>query len=227
LELIVAASYVATVIADADGRRWARAVAWLGFALAMQLHVGAEAMGLEIGWFSYYMMLTAWVFLLPARFVHSLATLFAWPGRWVTRVLSDWDAETDADKAWSTTAPIVLGVAFVVVVVGHSLDLPGALVAACVAVGGVGAASLWAASRVGHATARKTLLGLASAAAVMWIAVNVSDVRFDYYRYLGGDLRRREQPAAALEAYIKAERYAPPGKSRKKDIQQLKSQLGR
>jgi hypothetical protein len=59
----------------------------------------------------------------------------------------------------------------------------------------------------------------------MWIAVNVSEVRFDYYRFLGGDLRRREQPEAALDAYIKAERHSPPGKSRQKDIDALKAQL--
>lgn len=226
LELVVAASYVVAVVADRTGAPWARWFSWVGFALAMQLHVGAEAMGLEIGWFSYYMMLTACVFLLPARMVHSLSTLFAWPARLVTSALADWDAEGAADKAWSITAPLLLGVSFVVLVVGHSLDLPGAQAAAIAAAVGFGLVGVIAISRVGHGPVRRALLGLAGAAAVMWIAVNVSEVRFDYYRYLGGDLRRRQQPEAALEAYLSAERYAPPGQSRKKDIDALKQQLG-
>lgn len=227
LEAFVAFAYLASVLADSSRARWPRVVAWLGFLLAMQLHVGAEAMGLEIGWFSYYMMLLACVFLLPAHLVTALATLFAWPARFVMRQLADWDADTDAQKAWSLTTPIVLGVAFVVGVVSHSLDLPGSLAAGLVAAVIVVAALVATFRDTGHAEARRTLIGLATAAAVMWIAVNVSEVRFDYYRFLGGDLRRREQPEAALNAYLKAERYAPPGKSRQKDIDALKAQLDR
>lgn len=231
LELTVALAYPVSVIADRSDKAWPRVMAWIGFAFAMQLHVGAEAMGLEIGWFSYYMMLTACVFLLPARFVRALATLFAWPSRLATRLLADWNAETDADKAWSTTTPLLLGSALVVGVVGVSLDLPGSTFAALttaviVALVIVSMLRGGVAQQGRHARVRQTLLGLAGAAAVMWIAVNVSEVRFDYYRFLGGDLRRREQPEAALDAYLKAERYSPAGKSRKKDIDALRGSLG-
>ncbi len=227
LEALLAACYLVAVTADQSRKTWPRTMAWLGFALAMQLHVGAEAMGLEIGWFSYYMMLLACVFLLPATFVQALATLFAWPSRALLRLLADWDAETDAETSWSTTTPMILGTACVVGVVGYSLDLPGSQVGALSAAAIVGAVVGAGFHRTGHAAARRTMLGLGASAAVMWIAVNVSSVRFDYYRFLGGDLRRREQPEAALDAYLKAERYAPPGESRKKDIDALKQQLGR
>jgi hypothetical protein len=65
------------------------------------------------------------------------------------------------------------------------------------------------------------------AAAVMWVAIAASPVRWDFYRYLGGDLARRDEPEGALAAYLHGERYAPPGQSRAEKIQKLRTQLGR
>jgi hypothetical protein len=61
----------------------------------------------------------------------------------------------------------------------------------------------------------------------MWVAIATSQARWDFYRFLGGDLKTRGEPAAALEAYERGERYAPKGQSRKGQIEALRKQLGR
>jgi hypothetical protein len=52
-------------------------------------------------------------------------------------------------------------------------------------------------------------------------------VRWDFYRYLGGDLSRRGEEQAALEAYVRGERYAPPGESRINQIRELRRKLAK
>jgi len=71
---------------------------------------------------------------------------------------------------------------------------------------------------------------LAAAAAAlattgMWLAIALSPVRWDFYRFLGGDLKRRGETAAALAAYEHAEQYAPAGVSRRARIIELRKQL--
>jgi hypothetical protein len=61
----------------------------------------------------------------------------------------------------------------------------------------------------------------------MWLAISSSNVRWDYYRYLGGDLLRRNELEAALRVYETGERYAPPGESRASQMEALRRQLGR
>ena len=55
----MALCYLVSVVQDRARSRWPRIVGAIGFALSVVLHVGAEAMGLEIGWFSSYMLLFA------------------------------------------------------------------------------------------------------------------------------------------------------------------------
>ena len=74
-------------------------VCTLGFGLAVVLHVGAEAMGLEIGWFSYYMLLLACCFLLPLPVVDRLATVFTWPARFLIRQTPRLEAQSRSRAA--------------------------------------------------------------------------------------------------------------------------------
>jgi hypothetical protein len=69
-------------------------------------------------------------------------------------------------------------------------------------------------------------LALGVAAVLMLSAIAVTEVRWDYYRFLGGDLQRRGESRAALSAYLKGERYAPAGSSRRNKIRQLQRELG-
>jgi hypothetical protein len=223
-ELSVAACYLAAVHQDRLRKPWLHALCMLGFAMAVVLHVGAEAMGLQIGWFSYYMLLLACCFLLPLPIVDRLATVFTWPARFVQRLISEWETESAPPKLPSLL--LALGCALLLTLVGKLIDLPGAL-EACALAGAalVGVTLLLLRGSQPH-DPRRYAVATAVAAALMWAAIAASPVRWDFYRYLGGDLSRRGEPEAALEAYLTGERYAPPGETRSKQIAQLRRKLG-
>jgi hypothetical protein len=227
IELTIAITYLVAVRADSTQARWPRRVALAGWILAMMLHVGAEAMELEIGWFSYYMMLFACAFLLPARVVDSLAMLLTLPASFVRTQLADLLASDPEKTGRGGTLAITAAVGVMLGLVGFQLDLPGAISAsiafAVVLAGAVVAISL----REGPAAPRSLALGAGAAAVLMWVAIATSQARWDFYRFLGGDLKTRGEAAAALEAYERGERYAPKGQTRKSQIEALRKQLGR
>ncbi len=225
IELAVALGYLLAVRQDVSPRRGLRVACTCAFGFAMTVHIGAEAMGLEIGWFSYYMMLLACAYLLPGQAVDRLATLITWPARFFATQLELEQAPTQ--QGARQTFGMALGTALVLAAVGHMLDLPGAQAACVIAAGALIALALFATARKQLAELRSAVISSAVAAALMWAAIAVSPVRWDFYRYLGGDLRRRHQPEAALTAYEKGERYAPKGDSRQDKINELKLQLGR
>jgi hypothetical protein len=111
------------------------------------------------------------------------------------------------------------------VMVGKLLDLPGAVPACSIAALALLAVAV--ASVRGKRDPRRHVAATVVAAAVMWLAIASSSVRWDFYRYLGGDLARRDEPEGALDAYVHGERYAPPGQSRAEKIRKLRTQLGR
>lgn len=225
IELTIALTYLVSVRADSSESRWPKRIALLGWVLAMMLHVGAEAMDLEIGWFSYYMMLFACAFLLPARAVDTLAHALTWPASFVRNQLADILQPAEPASVRAGTLAIAAAVAVMLGLVGMQLDLPGA-VPGCITAAAVLAVAVIVASVRGKAVeARPLVLGTGAAAALMWLAIANSEVRWDYYRFLGGDLKRRGEPAAALEAYERGERYAPHGKTRRDEIDSLRKQL--
>jgi hypothetical protein len=61
----------------------------------------------------------------------------------------------------------------------------------------------------------------------MWLAIVSSDVRWEYYRFAGGDHYRRGEYAEALRDYVKGERYAPEGETRQPRIDKLRTILSR
>jgi hypothetical protein len=115
----------------------------------------------------------------------------------------------------------------VLLAVAYLIDLPGAMGAAGVAVAGLIGVGALAALRGQAAYLRRLCLATGCAAALMWAAIGCSSVRWDFYRYLGGDLNRRGRSEAALEAFVKGERYAPKGESRRAKIEELRRQLGK
>lgn len=226
VELAIACGYFLAAVQDRPELRRFR---WLGvgaWALAMSLHVGAEAMGLDIGWFSYYMMLLACVLLLPLGAVDRLATLWTWPARALSAGLADFAGENEKLRGPVTLA-LAAAVGVVFGMIGHMLDLPGTLTACGLAALAMFAAVVVLVVRGDAAAARRWILASGGAAACMWLAITIGPARYEYYRFLGGDLRRRGEPAAALEAYLKAERYAREGESRADKIKELKQQLGK
>jgi hypothetical protein len=224
-ELTIALLYLLAVHQDRLQSRVPRVLCALGFALAIVLHVGAEAMGLQIGWFSYYMLALACCFLLPLPIVDRLATVFSWPARFLTRRALEWEAESP--RAPMPSLGLALGCALLLVLVGNMIDLPGAI-AACVLAGvALMLVTLWLLRDPRAPDPRRYALATALASALMWLAIAASPVRWDFYRYLGGDLSRRGEDEAALEAYVRGERYAPPGESRIKQIRELRRKLAK
>lgn len=187
----------------------------------LSFHLGAERMlVLEIGWFSYYMLLIVFVVFLPIEVLRPIGAAFSWPARFLAdRFGSDHeDADTgddeEADDAKDEPAAdarvwALLGAgALASVAVAVTLDLPGAtgagvLVGLVLVVGGV------LAVRKGRLRdARGWGLGALVAAVSMWLSITqLNDVRYDYYRFVGGDHRRRGEFEEALVAYEKANAY--------------------
>jgi hypothetical protein len=222
-ELFVGCVYLIAVRQDGARSRLVRVLCWVAFVLSIALHVGAEAMGLDIGWFSGYMLLLASCFLLPLAVVERLCTAFSWPARLLARQAGDFGS--DPHPLLGPSLALALAGAGLLVMVGKLIDLPGAVPACSIAALALIAVALASVHR--QRDPRRHIAATVIAAAVMWGAIASSSVRWDFYRYLGGDLARRDEPEAALEAYVRGERYAPPGQSRGDKIKKIRAQLGR
>jgi hypothetical protein len=224
LELTVALAYLIAVIQDSSRSRWPRIATSCAFWLALSLHVGAEAMGLEIGWFSYYMLALACAYLLPGPAIETLALFLTWPSRLLANLLEEQSAKA---RRPSELLIAIGGGAIVLFAVAYLIDLPGAFGAASVAVVGLIGCGIAAAISGELGYARRLAIASGFAAALMWTAIGASSVRWDFYRYLGGDFSRRGQNEAALEAFERGERYAPKGENRRSKIEALRRALGR
>lgn len=200
------------------------AVAIAALLLALSFHLGAEYMGLQIGWFSWYMILLALATFVPARWL-SLAVLYlTWPARELAQ-------QAKASPSPVAAAVLALIAGALMLPVGLDLDLPGAL-PACVLVGvALMAAAIFAqVRRVFVAEIRAAAIALIVAAAIVPTSLRRLggdeeigrdgrpephyDVRYDYWRFAGGDFRRRGEWAAALDAYQHAARHAPEADTR-------------
>jgi hypothetical protein len=109
--------------------------------------------------------------------------------------------------------------------VGQAVDLPGALLASFA----VAALLLtWGAIQL-HANWTSSAQWLAISglltAAAFFLSMTQSTARFDYYRRGAGELRALGEWQHALSLYRKADRYAPPGKSRKKQVDELERMI--
>ncbi|MEZ4462060.1 MAG: hypothetical protein R3E66_20540 [bacterium] len=201
LEVALAAIWVLAP-AIANGR-YAK-LGWSGVAMGLSLHVGAELLGLEIEWFSCYMLALTLVCLTPV-----------WPN---LRTIADavlrrrpHAATRRAETLWTLVA--------VVTVAGFLLpaDLPGMIIA-------------WVGISAGLAVAwglrfhaRTIAVVSMMAAGCFAVTANVSQSRYDYWRLLGAthyrSARAQATPTAmnasiqsSIEAYTHAQDHAPAGK---------------
>ncbi len=151
--------------------------------LGCAMHIGIEVLGFRIGLFSYFMF-ASYSLLLPA----------AWHGALVRRV-------RDIFRLPGPCVPWQLGIGAVVLFAGWAL-LPfgGAALVAAIA---IAALSGW-----GLSSRRQVVLQI-STVALLWSAHASTDVARDYYRYIGGDTRRRGQVDEAIAAYGQVTRLDP------------------
>lgn len=221
IQAVCSATFVLAAFSDAFATRRARGLVSLLLVAPIAFHVSAEAMDLEIGWFSRYMMLIACVALLPDSVIR-LPLQLVGALRGLTRPA---DAKVDAPGEERFARFVFAALAAVLVpVVLSSVDLPGTLGAgifAAVFVLGVFAHE----ERAGKDTADDLPIALAIAgllafgcvsyprlglrAGDTYYGVEASTVRYDYYRYVAGDFVRREDTASALANYRKALEFAP------------------
>jgi hypothetical protein len=224
-QLLLCIAYVAAVRRDTPGDAFARGYCGVMFVAALGFHIGAELLGLQIGWFSYYMMAIAGLFFAPERILWMICWVAGWPVRTITELSGGDGGDEGTDVR--VLGGVSLVAAVLIAVLGHMVDLPGVLTM-CILVGvGLAIAVFVLLHRGRLQDARRWLVAFGSAAVVMWGAIALSEVRFDYYRLVGGDARRRGELEKALSAYTKANEYAPADDDRREKERELRRRLGR
>ena len=203
LELVLAAGYalapVLTAVAPHRSHRvWSIGV-WI---VAMVLHAGNELLALNIGWFSYYMILLACIYFLPETVLALVSRTLAWPARRCTLIL-----ERDGTGARWPVALIAALVAVLVVLMGQDLDLPGASGAAFIGLAAVLSLCVVGLWRPDQQRRLQQITAVGLAAIALWVAVTASDARFHFYSFFGHtfvdshDVDRRLQMHAKSLAY--------------------------
>ena len=220
VQVVIAAAYVAAPLLD-RGDRGMRVICWLGLVAAASFHLGAEYLELRIGWFSWYMLAIAVICFLPAEWVHAAGWALSWPAR---RGGEAWDALV-AKEGFGAAVPAAVGAGGIAVVAGHLVDLPGARAAAIVAGLTVVGMVVWLVREKRVAETLRFILAGAGGALLMWVAIASSEVRFDYYRKVGGVMRRHGEWAEAYDAYRKANLYAPPGEDRREREEEMRRMM--
>jgi hypothetical protein len=220
LQVVIGAGYLLAARRDARPSKARSAFFFLSLAAALSFHVGAELLELRIGWFSYYMLYVPLVFFLPRRALRRVAFVATAPVRRLSRA---WTPE----EGRGVVAAMGIAAGGIVALIGYLVDLPGGLGAGASAGALLGGATVVAAVRGRAARAQPYVVAGALASLAMWAAIASTDVRFDYYRRVGGDMRRRGELEEALDAYIKANRYAPEDDDRKDKERELRQRLGR
>jgi len=208
LELLLAVAYLLAP-AYGDKRSWRRwsMLAGLG---AMVLHVGNEVLALKIGWFSYYMILLAGVYFLPARWLSAVAVVVAWPVRRLGWIMDLGGRPVDSRTRWPLVAAVLT--AGLVAAIGAVLDLPGAPAATMTSAALFLAAAVIAQMRGKQVQAITLAAGLA--AVLMWTAVVHSSVRFRFYTYRGHSLVGAGEGPRRLAMYRKSLDHAPDDRRR-------------
>jgi hypothetical protein len=221
LQWSISAGYLASITRDERPARLTQWLSALGGLGALSFHAFAELTEMfDIGWFSYYMLAVALALLSPARWAARVAAALAWP-------------EYVLSKRWEALRPlplrraalILVSVAACIVIIGSRVGLPGVQAAsaffACMVLG-------WGTllARKASAAVAVRFAGAAIACSgLCWLALTQSEVRFDYYRRTAGELLTLGELEPALAAYREAERYAPPGKSRRNRIEAIEAML--
>jgi hypothetical protein len=220
LQWVVAVGYVAAPKRDeahTGTRAFLCTAAWLG---ALSFHLGAELTGMfQIGWFSYYMLWVSFVLLAPVAWVARLGRALGWC----------LDLERFPARAQPVPAALLALLALGALLVGSAarIDLPGVL-PACAVVLALGAgAGFVALRRARFEVWQGSMLAGLIATGCLVLALTQTAVRFDFYRRWAGEVARLGEPELALALYRKAERYAPPGRSRARQIRDLERQLAR
>lgn len=214
-ELWIAAGYLVAAGMDRLGRG-RRVFAVSAGAVAILFHAAVESSGrLEIGVFSYYMCGLSFVVLAPAGWVQRVARALLWPVRRAAQRLQG--AQPGRGHALALTGVACGALA----AAGWSLDLPGGAVACALGAGAILALVLRRLAGADNPGATTVSAVLCTASLGLWGALTLSDVRYDYYRRVGGEAMRRGELKVAAAAYEKAVIYAPDARARASRVNKL------
>ena len=220
VELAIAVGYLLAPVQDRGVHRWLRAYLWFAWALAMALHIGIESIELRIGWFSFYMLALGCGYLLPLSVVDKLVTALTWPAQTASKRLSPKPEPAQSAGSWLALLGGLATVALIGVVC-EIVDFPGARPFGFTAMVGVAGVATWNTIRGQRSRLPGMFTAVGITALLLLIAVTSSSTRFDFYRRLGKDYSRQREIELAIEAYEKADNYAPAGESRRKAIRKL------
>lgn len=230
-QIVVALGYLVAPLAD---RREgvARGIAWVACVAALGFHISAEWLNFQIKWFSYYMVAVALICLGPRAPVVWLSSGLAWLRRRACAPVVEWAGQGERPIFVGLPAALAAGVAVA------QVDLPGT---GLLAVGvGVGAA-VWVFAAMWRGVPTRGVhgaLALVASGICMLGVVSSMQVRWDFYRYAGGDQNRRA-PGAETRAervemledaaayYRKANAYSPPDDDRREKLREVESKLER
>lgn len=171
---------------------------WLAVLVAIAFHGTLEVWGFKIGWFSYYMF-TIYLLLLPDK----VWAVVAVPFRLVADTISG-GAQLVAEPTEGLPSPGFLGL-WLAVMVGAlaalmTVPLPHMALVFGISAGVLVALEIYRMRRgVGGLPGRAG--GTLFACAIVLIGVDSTEVVKDYWRYLGGDTRRRGDLVSSLQAY--------------------------
>lgn len=193
---------------------WMRIVCSFALVAALSFHVGAEYLGLEIGWFSYYMLALALIVLLPGTWLSTL--LFG-----LTVI---WRGASDEKRSVPVLLVAALLAGSALFVLGKQSDLPGAVGATAIA-GAALAVMVLPGMKEPRAVHVNVAFATAIAAALLFGWLHMTEARFDFHRFAAGDFRRRLDYQSALTEYESANRVAPHGQSRETRVEEMREAI--
>lgn len=216
VEIFLGASYLLAVRQDGERRLLRSVLGVLAFVAALVFHgiVNEVFLALRIGWFSFYMMALAGIYLLPASMLWRVGEVVTWPGRRVASYAHPLLASLNTAPKLSMTLTVAGSLVMIILsgAVGLALDLPGASNVGFLTAFALLGILLFALARRGHRDAVRYIVAAGLANLFLCLTVTQSTVRFDYYNSVGAHLRERNNLRAAAEADEKARRYLPRGK---------------
>ena len=205
LESIVMLGYLAAARCADSTQRWRRMGCMGMWLVSMALHLGIELVGLQIGFFSYYMVLLATVFFFPAKWLIAIGWLCAQPYRHFESYSQQlMAARLKGIVGWCLQAILAIALVGFTYLVASVANLPGAI-SACFSFLLIMVSSILLARAGRQLTAR--MAATAFAIGALWIALEASYVRFDFYSAFADNLKQMGHLNSATENFEKANLY--------------------
>ena len=219
VQLVIAATWLSLLVFGERANVWVRMGRLIGVLSAGAFHIGAEVVGLRIGWFSWYMLGMTCVAFLPHTWLERIAQTLH---RGLTPIYSALEQSLRPTHRWMWWV-LHLFTALGLWLVSRHLDLPGSERAGLLWVIIAILISLKGSKSPQRLSYNACAIALSSL--LLFMSIQEGRSRYDFYRFVGGDALRRGEFKAALFAYGRANTYAPEGEGRWKKVQQTKVSL--